>query len=406
MISQATTLDQTTETPFARLLGKFRRETSTGRFIPQLDGLRFIAIAAVVLFHLSGYLASHSPVSFATPPAQDRLAQLLVHGHYGVQFFFIISGFILALPFASHYLRATPRVELSAYYTRRLTRLEPPYLFSLIAFFAILVMVKGEGVGELFPHLAAGSVYLHNIIYGTGNRLNGVAWSLEVEIQFYLLVPLLTKLFAIRGRLGRRMSLITLGLAAIIFQSLFIPGEGPLALSILSFLQFFLVGFLLADLYLCEWSEATTRRWAWDMITVAGWLSLPFIWNSGVLIRFVFPVVAFLIYCAVFRGIITYKVLGNRWLTTIGGMCYSIYLLHYPVINFIFNRSRLFVLTDKFDINLLAQIITVIPMLLTISAIFFLLVEKPCMRKDWPRRLLEKIRVGLRPQPQPASVAD
>ena len=297
-------------------------------------------------------------------------------------------------------------IELPAYYTRRLTRLEPPYLLSLIAFFAVMVVLKGAGVAELFPHLAAGSVYLHNIIYGTGNRINGVAWSLEVEIQFYLLVPLLTKLFAIRGRLARRMSVITLGLAAIIFQALFIPAAGALALSILNFLQFFLAGFLLADLYLCEWSEATTRRWAWDVVTVVGWLSLPFIWNSGVLIRFVFPVVAFLLYCAVFRGIVTYRVLGNRWLTTIGGMCYSIYLLHYPVINFIFSRSRLFVLTDNFDINLLAQVIIVIPLLLTISAIFFLFVEKPCMRKDWPRRVLEKIRVGLRPEPQPAGFGD
>src|SRR2546428_321540 len=97
-----------------KILKRFSRETSSGRFIPQLDGLRFIAISAVVLFHLSGYVTAYSPVSFSTPPTQDRLAQLLVHGHYGVQFFFIISGFILALPFASHYLIKTPRVKLSA----------------------------------------------------------------------------------------------------------------------------------------------------------------------------------------------------------------------------------------------------------------------------------------------------
>lgn len=392
---------------FERLLKKFRRETSSGRFIPQLDGLRFIAITMVVLFHLSGHVASHSPVSFQTPPAEDRLAQLLVHGHYGVQFFFIISGFILALPFASHYLRETPRVRLSAYFTRRLTRLEPPYLLSLIAFCALIVLLKGETVGDLLPHLAAGFAYLHNIIYGSGNRINGVAWSLEVEVQFYLLVPLLTKLFAISGRFRRRMAIMALGLAAIIFQVLFIHTTGgALALSILNFLQFFLVGFLLADLYLCEWSEAPARRLLWDAVTVAGCLSLPFIWTSVGLIRFVFPVVAFLLYCAVFRGVLTNRVLANRWLTTIGGMCYSIYLLHYPLIGFIVNRSKNIVFTDSFGLNLLAQLLIVAPILLIISAGFFLLVEKPCMRKNWPSRLWEKMRVALRPEPQPAKVAD
>lgn len=392
---------------FERLLKKFRRETSSGRFIPQLDGLRFIAIAMVVLFHLSGHVATHVPVSFSTPPVNDPLAQLLVHGHYGVQFFFIISGFILALPFASHYLRETPRVELSAYYTRRLTRLEPPYLLSLIAFFIIIMLIKGKTAGELLPHLAAGFAYLHNIIYGSGNHINGVAWSLEVEVQFYVLVPLLTKLFAIRRQFRRRMAVIGLGLTAIIFQALFIHTTGgALALSILNFLQFFLIGFLLADLYLCEWRSAPNRRWIWDAVTVAGWLSLPFIWSSAGLIRLMFPLVAFLLYCAAFRGVVTYRVLGNPWLTTIGGMCYSIYLLHYPIINFVISRSKTFALTDNFDVNLLAQFIIVAPILLIISATFFLLVEKPCMKKDWPSRLWEKMRVALRPQPQPAKVAD
>jgi peptidoglycan/LPS O-acetylase OafA/YrhL len=390
-----------------QLLKKFSRETSSGRFIPQLDGLRFIAIAAVVLFHLSGYVAAHSPVSFSTPPSEDQLARLMAHGHYGVQFFFIISGFILALPFASHYLHATPRVDLSAYYLRRLTRLEPPYLLSLIAFCAVLLLINGEKPGELFQHLIAGFVYLHNIIYGSGNRINSVAWSLEVEVQFYLLVPLLTKLFAIRGRLRRRMAIVTLGLAAIIFQAFFIlTTGGALALSILGFLQFFLIGFLLADFYLCEWNRTSTRRWTWDVVTVAGWLSLPFIWASGVLIAFVFPVVALLLYCAVFRGTLTYRVLGNRWLTTIGGMCYSIYLLHYPIVNFIGSRSKSFVLTSNFDINLLLQLTIVAPVLLVISGAFFLLVEKPCMRKDWPRRILEKLRSALWLQPQPAKASE
>jgi peptidoglycan/LPS O-acetylase OafA/YrhL len=394
---------------FETLLGRFSRETSTGKFIPQLDGLRFIAIIMVVLFHLNGYVASYSPVAFSTRPEQDGLSRLLVHGHYGVQFFFIISGFILALPFASHHIHGTARPNLSAYFTRRLTRLEPPYLLSLILFCALMVLLKREELRTLLPHLFAGFVYLHNVIYGTGNRLNAVAWSLEIEVQFYLLVPLLTKVFAIRRPLQRRFVIIGLALTSIILERLFIHGSsGALALSILSFLQFFLIGFLLVDFYLCEWRKEPHHHWAWDIVALIGVVALPSIWSHVWSITFVFPVVAFLLYYAVFRGTFAYRTLGNRWLVTIGGMCYTIYLLHYPFINFAFGGTRSLGFTRNFDINLALQILIIVPVLMAISAIFFLFVERPCMAKDWPRRLRIRARFAQKPQvqPQPANVTD
>lgn len=359
----------------------------------------------VVLFHLNGYVASYSPIAFSRPPDQDVLSRLLVHGHYGVQFFFIISGFILALPFASHHIHQTPKIDLSAYYVRRLTRLEPPYLLSLILLCALAVLLKGRELSTLLPHLAAGLVYLHTVVYGTANPVNAVAWSLEIEVQFYLIVPLLTKLFAIRGQLRRRSAIVFLGLAAIVLQRLFIhEGDGRLLLSIFSFLQFFLIGFLLADFYLCEWRNDPNHHWGWDVFAVIGCLSLPFIWSHGVSLTFVFPVVAFLLYYAVFRGVLAYRILGNRWLVTIGGMCYTIYLLHYPFINFAFGHSKSLVFSSKFELNLLAQFLIIMPFLMAICAIFFLLVEKPCMRKDWPRRLLTKLRLFRRTRVQPRAV--
>jgi peptidoglycan/LPS O-acetylase OafA/YrhL len=391
------------------LFERFARETSSGRFIPQLDGLRFVAIAMVVLFHVNAYVAADSPVAFAIRPENDLLSRLLAHGHYGVQFFFIISGFILALPFASHHLLQTSKTNLRRYFTRRLTRLEPPYLFNLILLCTLIAMWQGQALRTLLPHLAAGIVYQHDLFYGRANYLNSVAWSLEIEVQFYLLVPLLTRLFAVPGRLRRRAAIIGLGLAAIIFQRLFVPGaDGRIALSLLNFLQFFLIGFLLADLYLCEWREDTTQHWAWDVIAVAGWSLLPVIWAHSLTISFLFPVVAFLLYCAAFRGPLSYRILGNRWLVTIGGMCYTIYLVHYQIINFVFARSKSLALTNMFEINLLAQFLIIGPIVLGSSAVLFLLIEKPCMKRDWPQRLWQKLSVRLRPQtqPQPAKAGD
>src|SRR6185312_6978064 len=173
------------------LLPHLSRHTTSGHFIPEIDGLRFASIALVVAFHLFGYtLAKSTGAQLATPA--DRVVSVLgATGHYGVQLFFVISGFVLALPFARHYLLGEPAPRLRAYYLRRLTRLEPPYFIAMIAVFAFGVMYFGQSPRALAPHLAASLVYAHNLLYGVGSTLNIVAWSLEIEVQFYVLAPLL-----------------------------------------------------------------------------------------------------------------------------------------------------------------------------------------------------------------------
>src|SRR5689334_17092779 len=96
-------------------LSRFKRITSSGRFIPQIDGLRFLAISSVFLYHVHGYL------TVGAGYAEDGWwTRQLTTGHFGVQLFFGISGFILALPFASHHLRGAKRVSLRGYFLRRL----------------------------------------------------------------------------------------------------------------------------------------------------------------------------------------------------------------------------------------------------------------------------------------------
>src|SRR5687768_7994733 len=62
----------------------------------------------------------------------------IMEGGYGVSIFFMISGFILSLPFAKNHFDKRPDrkpISLKRYYLRRLVRLEPPYLIALIIFF-------------------------------------------------------------------------------------------------------------------------------------------------------------------------------------------------------------------------------------------------------------------------------
>ncbi len=387
------------------ILARFNRVTTSGKFISEIDGLRFIAIGTVVLFHVAVNLAIKSPAAYGPQREGTLIWDIARFGFHGVELFFVISGFILASPFAAHRLLGKPRVKLGQYFLRRVTRLEPPYMVCMILFFFIAVYVKGADFGMLLPHLGASMIYLHNLIYGSESLVNNVAWSLEIEIQFYLLVPILASLFAIRKTMLRRGVIGGIILLSITHQWLFI-GEGSwMYLSIIRFIHFFLLGFLLADLYLLDWKEHPTRSWGWDIVSLVGWPLLFFIWNSPGLSRaiapyghepviasYAFPILTFLLYNAVFRGTVTHRIMTNPWITTIGGMCYTIYLFHNQLIGALLIFTKGLVPTGDYTVNYFIQAAIVIPVMLVATSIYFMLIERPCMRKDWPRRFAEKVK--------------
>ncbi len=374
-----------------RFLAHISRETSSGRFIPEMDGLRFAAVAMVILYHLNGYLIAKSPLYRAAPPTSDWLGQAALVGLHGVELFFVISGFILGLPFAAHYIKGAAPVNLRKYYLRRLTRLEPPYFVALLLLFILGMAVVGAPSTSFYPHLAASLFYLHSLIYGTFSPAMGVAWSLEIEVQFYLLVPLLTLLFTIGNRMLRRATIVMLILAAQSGQALFLHDtlhHYPRAsLSILAYVQFFLAGFLLADVFLDSWGEAPRRNLAWDLVALAAWPLLFVILHSRVLTLWLFPGWIFLLYCAAFRGRLANRIFSNRWITAIGGMCYSIYLLHYEVISAVGRVTRRLGESDPYWIYLSVQFAIVGSAIVAICGTYFVIIEKPCMRRDWPQRL-------------------
>jgi peptidoglycan/LPS O-acetylase OafA/YrhL len=369
-----------------RLLARLSRETSSGRFIPEMDGLRFAAIGMVILFHLNGYLIAKSPLYRTAPPQSDWLAQAALVGFRGVELFFVISGFILGLPFAAHRIHRAPRVRLRKYYLRRLTRLEPPYFAAVFLLFFLALWIQGRSAASLYPHLCASLVYLQSLIYGATSPFIGVAWSLEIEVQFYLLVPLLTLLFAVRERRLRRILLVALILAILSAQSVFLHQAPRASLSILAYLQFFLIGFLLADVFISDWQEAPRQNLAWDLVALAGWPLLFVILHSEVLTHWVFPAWVFLLYCAAFRGRFVNRFFSNRWIAAAGGMCYSIYLLHYDVISGVGRFTRGIASGAPYWVYLLVQLGIVGAMVVAVCGVYFVMIEKPCMRRDWPQR--------------------
>lgn len=105
-----------------------------------------------------------------------------------------------------------------------------------------------------------------------------------------------------------------------------------------------------------------------------------------------FPPLAFFLYQAVFRGVITNRIMTNPWVTTIGGMCYTIYLFHNPLIGSLAGLTKGFVPTGSYTLNVLAQGCIILPVVLAACALYFVTIERPCMRRDWPGRLAERMR--------------
>lgn len=382
-------------TPAQLLLSRLSRRTTSGHFIPEIDGLRFASIALVVLFHLCGYTVAKTITGHPQETVGNSIALLASTGHYGVQLFFIISGFVLALPFARYRLLDGPRPRLRAYYLRRLTRLEPPYIAAMAAIFVFASLYYGVSARTLAPHLAASLGYIHNQIYGRGSTINIVAWSLEVEVQFYLVAPLMAMVFLMPGRITRRLAIVAAIASIVLIQFVWPFGDGRLALSLPHYLQFFLLGFLIADLYLISWQVPSRRRHLWDAIGCVAWIALFAVWMFTSTPSVSFLVLAFLVFCATFRGHILRTVFCNVWITTVGGMCYSIYLLHYPLISALGRRTLHVGAQGDFTAHVLVQMSLILPVVLLVSTIFFILVERPCMQKDWPQRLVAWFRTNL-----------
>ena len=379
---------------FAKIPERLMRITSSGRYIAEVDGLRFMAILPVLVQHLSERTQRYAAQDWVTPLADDPVAFWASRGTIGVFLFFAISGFILGLPFAKHHLQGGRKVGLKQYFWRRITRLEPPYIVWMVVFFLVLLVKGSYSFGELFPHLGASLFYLHNIVYEDYSVINPVAWSLEIEIQFYLLAPVLAwAFFRWPNKWLRRGLLIAATVGILVAQQAFGWVAMPYKLTLLWQLQYFLVGFLVADFFLVDWQGQNKAQGAsgWDFVAIAALIIMALSWSADMPKRLVFCVALLGFLVAGFRGRFFTTFLRRPWIAAIGGMCYTIYLIHLPLLEALTPLTNKLGFTNIFGIHLLWQALLVFPVVFVVSAAGFLWLEKPCMDKDWPAKLWARI---------------
>lgn len=154
--------------------------------IPSLDGVRAIACLLVVGYHIN--LITRD-THIWLPENNPFIAALLQSGESGVTLFFVLSGFLLFLPYARALLLKQNWPSMRRFYLRRALRIIPAYYICLVAL--IFLMHREYLQADRWPQLVLFLTFFMDSSVATFQAINGPFWTLAVEWQFYLLLPLL-----------------------------------------------------------------------------------------------------------------------------------------------------------------------------------------------------------------------
>ena len=409
-------------------------ETPTPRRPPRFpgfDGLRAIAAGTVVGVHVafvSGLTLRNSSVGIYT-------ARLEI----GVSVFFLISGFLLYRPFAVAHLAGEQRPRTGAFWIRRLLRIVPGYWVALFVSTSIL-HASLIGPGGWHAYL---SHYLFGQIYFPSQVVAGIsqAWTLCIEMSFYLLLPLYAVVIAWHreGQTpGQRLRRELVGLGVLVAISLAWRfwvlanqhGHGAIFTVMIEWLpaelDLFSLGMLLAVLSAWTHLRDSEPRWmsrwyfpwaSWLLAIVTFWgvshIGLPrqvlFTKSDLDIARqtlygtFAF----FLLLPAVFgpqhSGLIR-RLLRSRPMVWLGLISYGMYLWHQTLIDElikyypdIFGR-KLF-----FDVGFWQMFGEIFGAAIIVATASYLLIEKPALRA---KRLFAWFKTPSAPKPPDAEPGD
>ncbi|TYK56248.1 acetyltransferase, partial [Staphylococcus pseudintermedius] len=302
-----------------------------------LDGVRAVAVIAIIIYHLN--------------------PQWLSGGFLGVDTFFVISGYLITSLLLTEY-HNTGKIKLMSFWLRRVKRLIPAVLFlvmgvivlSLIFMPTEIQKVRADSIAAIF-YVSNWWYIMQNVDYFEQFAVQPLKhlWSLAIEEQFYLVFPIvLLSLLSFIRRLKsiRIIFLILLVISMIAMMVLYVPNENVARVyfGTDTRIQTLLMGVLLALVWPPFQLKAKVNRQMRTMIDTAGVVGLAILF---ICFKFVSETNSILYYGGFFLiSTVTLlviassvhpsgyfaKFLGNKVFTFIGSRSYSLYLWHYPII--------------------------------------------------------------------------
>jgi peptidoglycan/LPS O-acetylase OafA/YrhL len=337
-----------------------------------VDGLRACAALWVVLFHIRAFSGARL----------GPLDLLVRSGSTGVSLFLVLSGFCLYLPV----VKGGGRLRVGRFFRRRALRLLPAYYVSLVvvllvvAFAARPLGLAPLSGSQLTVEAVTHLTMTHSLFPSTFYTLNGAYWSLALEWQLYLSLPLLV--FAVRRRGLARVVLAVvavnvvyrLGLQVAI-DSHMVAASSPLATEVLPNLlpgrwAEFAFGMVAAHVYVRGNVSRIASPFGWALLPL---VPLAVLSVGSPLEHILFGGVFFLLLCIVLSGgNLIARILSWRPLVTLGVMSYSIYLVHQPIV---VSLAHLLHQTGASPLLVFVEIVLLIPAILGVAWLLFITVE-------------------------------
>lgn len=394
---------------FDRLRRTFRSPHAGSRFAV-LDGYRAFAAMAVVVFHVAGVTGLTTGFAF-WPRALNGL------GNLGVSIFFVLSGFLLFRPYVYANFTATEPKRLRLYIRHRMLRILPGYWFALTGLLLLLpnspLLHFGHRHLRVADYLTLFSLTM-NLRAGFAFKGLAVAWTLHLEVLFYLTLPLIafgmatcSRRLGGSARVRLRTTLAGLGLMAIISVSyrtmLIWWWRGPTYsenLWLLNYLDWFAVGMLLATAI--AWKDSghsLPRGVVWTCRSPSlGWLVAAMLYVVCIYVTFpagekgqesmyqihmrylLFGLIALALLAPVTIGIVTpdplRQVLSSAPVLFIGTISYGVYLWHTIIRDLLTQTSWWAHSSKSFWFLLVPTMIGTV----AIASVSYYLIERPLLR--------------------------
>ncbi|HEU5347237.1 MAG TPA: acyltransferase [Ktedonobacterales bacterium] len=332
-----------------------------------MDGLRAVAATSIVVFH-----ALHA-ADFQHSQASHVFGNYFWYLSTGVHLFFVLSGFLLFLPYARAMLLNRELPNRWRFYRRRALRILPAYLVALVilAWLPIVTGMHPASGLSVITHL----LMIHDMFPAFNRDIDGPFWTLAIEAQFYLLLPFIAALLARIVGASRSVVRLLGGIALLTVLALCVRGldilltdgmpratrGGIESLFVLAtmgtqgkYLEVFFMGMIISVIYVAtvemEGISSTLRhRLAWLVLlasVIIMLLAVPHTayatptfqpdagWGVGALI---YPMIVGIGYATLLLAIV-WASRPIRWffetppVRFVGLISYSLYLWHLPVI--------------------------------------------------------------------------
>jgi peptidoglycan/LPS O-acetylase OafA/YrhL len=302
--------------------------SASSRHIPALDGVRGVAILMVMLFHTLEL------------PRYPKLSAVIVLGQYGVDLFFVLSGYLIS----GILLRTKEQANyFSNFYARRALRIFPLYYLYLILYYVFVIklrMVRFDAGRTADATAAMPWLWWYGtnlLILKRGNfivsSLNHL-WSLAVEEHFYLFWPLLVLL--VNRKTLIRMCLI--GLVGSVGLRFLLVREGVSGFVIDTFTACRLDGFFVGALLVCiepsHWMPSIRRLAPYGMCAALVFVPLLRGTFANLIVNYSLLAIGFallLVQATEDAGGWFVRIFDMRTLRLFGKYSYALYLFHYPI---------------------------------------------------------------------------